>query len=646
MLTSSNAVLMKNPEVILSILKSTPPFQALPDSLQLSIVDIFNEYRFSKDTLVYRQNITDMDGVDLIVEGEYETFFLDDLDNKRLTEIHHKPYCFGGISVLLNRTKALKSVIAKKGTIIYRLPRKNFIELCNANEEFFHFFTNSFGRRMLDEEFSHFVKSPASFEESYFAADQLYSRKIEHITYKDIVASAPETPIYEVAKTMANQKVSCLFIKDDNNIIGYVTDMTLRDNVVAQQIPVDHPIAEVMDNPIVSISDQSYLYEAVLKMFRTKSRYLLVEKEGNYVGFLSRNRLLSEQGQSPLVFIQSVKLAETLDELREKWNNVPEIIHQLLGRGVNAEIANQVITTVADSIALKVIEKVIGEIGEPPAKFVFMVTGSEGRKEQTLMTDQDNAIIYEDKANEQRELVRDYFLRFATQVSDHLNTIGFSYCTGGYMASNPEWTHSLSHWKNNYKKWIEESIPENAIKFSTFFDCRRLYGDQGIIDQLKEFLNIELQRPNDRFFAFIAKNALQYEPPLTFFKAIKTQTIGSSEVFNIKKAMTPIVDLVRVYALKNRIYEENTGGRLKQLLDLGVFTQEQYEELHQSYYYLMSIRLKNQANQIRIAKLSPNNYVPMDSLTNIEKATIKEIFKTINNFQLGIKVKFTNNLFG
>lgn len=644
--TSVNVTSMKNSDAILPLLKSTQPFQILPETLQLSIVDRFNEHRFSKDTLVYRQNITDMDGVDLILEGEYETFFLDVSDNKRLVEIHHKPYCFGGISVLLNRTKALKSVIAKKGTIIYRLPRKDFIELCNANEEFFHFFTNSFGKRMLDEEFSHFVKSPASFEESYFAADQLYSRKIEHITYKDIVSCTPDTPIFEAAQTMAKHKVSCIFIKKGEHILGYATDITLRDNVVAQQIPATQSIAQVMDNPIVSISDQAYLYEAVLMMFRTKSRYLLVEKAGNYIGFLSRNRLLSEQGQSPLVFIQSVKLAETLDELREKWNNVPEIIHQLLGRGVNAEIANQVITTVADSIALKVIEKVIGEMGEPPAKFVFMVTGSEGRKEQTLMTDQDNAIIYEDKANEQRELVRAYFLNFASRVSDHLNTIGFSYCTGGYMASNPEWTHSLSHWKKNYKKWIEESIPENAIKFSTFFDCRRLYGDQGIIDQLKEFLNIELQKPNERFFTFIAKNALQYEPPLTFFKAIKTQTIGSSEVFNIKKAMTPIVDLVRVYALKNRIYEENTGGRLKQLLELGIFTQEQYEELHQSYYYLMSIRLKNQANQIRIAKLAPNNYVPIDSLTNIEKATIKEIFKTINNFQLGIKLKFTSNLFG
>lgn len=637
---------MKNTEVILSLLKATQPFQVLPEIVQLSLVDMFHEMRFSKDTLVYRQHITDMDGVDLIEQGEYETFFLDSSDGKRLIEIHHRPYCFGGISVLLNRTKALKSVIAKKGTVIYRLPRKNFIELCNANEEFFHFFTNSFGRRMLDEEFSHFVKSPASFEESYFAADQLYSRKIEHIVYKDIVACSADTPIYMAAKMMATQKVSCLFIKAGDSIIGYATDMTLRDRVIAQQADTGQHIVEVMDNPIVSISNQAYLYEAVLKMFRTKSKYLLVEKEGNYVGFLSRNRLLSEQGQSPLVFIQSVKLAETLEELRDKWNNVPEIIHQLLGRGVNAEIANQVITTVADSIAIKVIEKVIKDLGEPPAKFVFMVTGSEGRKEQTLMTDQDNAIIYEDKANEQRELVRDYFLRFASQVSDHLNTIGFSYCTGGYMASNPEWTHSLSHWKNNYKTWIEESIPENAIKFSTFFDCRRLYGDPNIIEQLKDFLTIELQKPNDRFFAFIAKNALQYEPPLTFFKTIKTQTVGSTEVFNIKKAMTPIVDLVRVYALKNRIYEENTGGRLKALLDLAIFTQEQYDELHQSYYYLMSLRLRNQANQIRIAKLNPNNYIPIDSLTKIEKATLKEIFKTIHNFQIGIRLKFTNNIFG
>lgn len=632
---------------LIEILKNTKPFDILPDSVLAGISESLIQTSYSRDTLAYRQEITEVIGVDIIVKGEYETFFFDTSENKRSVEIHHPTYCFGGISILLNRTKALKSVMAKKGTVVYKLPRKEFLKLCQAYDDFFQYYTTDFGKKMLDEEFSHFVKTPASFEESYIAAEQLYSRKIDGIIYKDIVSCTADTPIFEVAKQMADHRVSCLFIQDKNqDIIGYATDMTLRDNVIAQRVDPGSPIAHVMDNPIVSISHQAYLYEAVLMMFSTKTRYLLIEKDGKYVGFLSRNRLLSEQGQSPLVFIQSVKLAETIDELRQKWNYVPEIIKQLLGRGINAEITNQVITTIADTISIKVIERVIREVGEPPAKFVFMVTGSEGRKEQTLKTDQDNAIIYEDKANEHREMVRTYFLSFANKVSDYLNEIGFSYCDGGYMASNPEWTHSLSHWKHNYKRWIDESIPENAIKFSTFFDCRFLYGERSIIEDLKQFLEQELQKPNERFFAFTAKNALQYEPPLTFFKNIKTETIGKAEVFNIKNAMTPIVDLVRVYALKKRIYQENTGERLKKLMESGVFTAAQYQELYQSYYYLMALRLENQANQILKERSEPNNYVRIDTLTKIEKTTLKEIFKTINNFQMGIKMRFTNNILG
>ncbi|MFZ4861415.1 DUF294 nucleotidyltransferase-like domain-containing protein [Sphingobacterium sp. Mn56C] len=626
------------------LLRKTKPFDLLPESVLQSLTDVLIQVTYPRDTLAYRQGVTELQGVDIIAKGEYETFFFDTSENRRSVEIHQEGYCFGGISVLLNRTKALKSVMAKKGTVIYKLPSKDFIELCNSYEDFFHYYTMDFGTRMLDEEFSHFVKTPASFEQSYIAAEQLYSRKIDGIVYKDIVSCPAETPIFEAAQHMAAQKVSCLFVTDDSGIIGYATDITLRDNVIAKQVDPKAAIRLVMDNPIVSISHQAYLYEAVLMMFRTKTRYLLVEKDGKYVGFLSRNRLLAEQAQSPLVFIQSVKLAESIGELQQKWKYVPDIINQLLGRGVHGKIANQVITTIADTIAVKVIEKVIRELGPPPAKFVFMVTGSEGRKEQTLKTDQDNAIIYEDKANEQRELVRAYFLKFATQVSDQLNAIGIVYCTGGYMASNPNWTHSLSHWKRNYKNWIDETVPENAIKFSTFFDCRMLYGDAAIIHELKAFLQQELQKPNERFFAFIAKNALQYEPPLTFFNTIKTQTIGKTEVFNIKNAMTPIVDLVRAYALKNTIFEENTGERLRKLMELAVFTEAQYEELYQSYYYLMALRLKSQANQIIGEKVEPDNMIRIDSLTKIEKATLKEIFKTIHNFQLGIKQRFTREI--
>lgn len=630
----------------ISFLKHTLPFSELPIDVLTSVAEVLEEVRFTKEKLLYQQEITKMKGLDMIVEGEYESFFYDGNNNKRDLETLHSGSLFGGISVLLNRKKALKTVVAKKGTLIYVLPRKHFRGLCDAYETFFQYFTDDFGKRMLNEEFAHFYKKPAVFEESYIASEQLYSRKIEGINYHVLVNCSQQTPIFECALKMAKEKVSCIFITNEvNKIIGFVTDITLRDKVIAQKMDVNKPIFEVMDPNIISISKDAYIYEAILLMFRTRSRYLLIENKGAFEGFLSRNRLLSEQAQSPLVFIQSVKSSLNTKELRSKWNKVPSIVSQLLGRGVHAEIVNQVITTIADTISNKVIEEVISEIGPAPAKFVFIILGSEGRKEQTLKTDQDNAIIYEDKANEQRELVRAYFLEFATRVSDKLNEIGFVYCTGDFMAKNPKWTHSLSHWKRNYKAWIEEALPETASKFSTFFDCRAIYGDFTIIDELRDFVDEELQKPMETFFVYMAKNALQYEPPLTFFKNIKTQTVEEKEVFDIKRAMTPIVDLVRVYALQNRIFKkENTGERLKALRALNVFTESQFQELMQSYYYLMGLRLKRQAQNIIENNAEPTNFIELNSLTKIEQVTLREIFKTIENFQNGIKMKFMGSL--
>jgi len=631
----------------LDILKKSTPFSLLSEDVLIGVAELLKEVKYTKETLAYQQEITKMQTVDIIVKGEYESFFYDSAQNKRCIELHRECYTYGGISVLLNRKRSLKNVIAKKGTVVYSLGRKEFAELCSSFEKFFHYFTAEFGRKMLNDEFAHFVKRPAAFDESYIAADEIYSRKIESIQYRNIVSCIGSTPIYVAAIMMAKNKVSCLFVKDDTGTItGFVTDITIRDKVVANLADANNPVITIIDKPIVSINTQSYVYEAILMMFRTKTRYLLIEENGEYIGFQSRNKLLSEQAQSPLVFIQSVKSSSAVSELKAKWQKVPEIVTQLLGRGVNAEIANQVITTVADTIAIKVIEGVIDEMGTPPAKFVFMVLGSEGRKEQTLKTDQDNAIIYEDKANEHREEVRAYFLQFADTVSGRLNDIGFSFCEGGFMAKNPKWTHSLSHWKRDYASWIEDALAETAIKFSTFFDCRFIYGEAAIMDELKEFLDQELQKPMEKLFYFMAKNALQYEAPLTFFKNIRTTTVGSQEVFDIKKAMTPIVDLVRVYALQNRIFAVNTGERLKALKEAGVFTETAYNELNLSYYFLMSMRLKNQASQIINDRKEPDNFIDLNSLTKIEQSTLIEIFKTIANFQSRIRIYFTNNLFG
>lgn len=629
----------------LKFLKTVTPFNTLPEDVLKDVAEELKEVSYKKDTTIYQQDVTMMKGVDIIAEGSYESFFYDSTGNKRLVETHEPGFCYGGVSVLLNRRRSLRTVIAKKDTTVYFLHRREFRVLCKAYEEFFLHFTAEFGKRMQNEEFVHFFKQPASFTESYVAAEQMYSRRIDSIEYRAVVSCHYQTPIFKAAQLMAAQKTSCLFILDDaQKIIGYVTDITLRDKVVAQQLNPAEAVKTVMATPIISISANAFVYEALLLMFQTKIRYILIEKDGQLVGFISRNKLLSEQAQSPLVFIQSVKLAVSTEELKRKWQGVPQFVTQLLGRGVNAEIVNQIITTVADTIAQKVIENVIAEVGEPPAKFVFMVLGSEGRKEQTFKTDQDNAIIYEDKANEHREEVRAYFLDMATRVSANLNNIGFVYCTGDFMAQNPKWTHSLSHWKRNYEYWMDESIPETVINFSTFFDCRAIYGDNTIMDELHMFLDEKLKHPLEKLFHYMAQNALQYEPPLTFFNNIRTFKKGTREVFDIKRAMSPIVDLVRVYALKNRIFEVNTGERMKALRAKSIFSETEYHELSQSYYFLMNLRLKKQTEQIMQDHSAPDNYIDIDQLSKLEQVTLKEIFKIIANFQSKIKVSFTGSL--
>ena len=164
------------------------------------------------------------------------------------------------------------------------------------------------------------------------------------------------------------------------------------------------------------------------------------------------------------------------------------------------------------------------------------------------------------------------------------------------------------------------------------------------MEELKEYIGEKLKEPSELFLYHLAVNALQYEPPLTFFKGFKTFKEGEQKVFDLKKTMSPLVDLVRIYALKNRIFKTNTGERIQTLHEMKVFNEKEYHEIMQSYYYLMGMRLKKQAEHIIKDRNTPNNYLDPSTLTKIEQVTLKEIFKVIENFQLKIKIEFTKSL--
>lgn len=629
----------------LTFLQTTTPYNLLPPDVLQELAEVLEEVHYEHMEVVYQQHRSRVDGLDILAEGNYEVFFYNTTGSKEAHSTLGPGDTYGAFSILMNKSKSISTVTTRKNTVIYRLPGDTFKKLCKEHETFYQHFLTAFGQEMLNDEFANYVANPAMDVET-LSFDRYFVRRLDTVSPRAIIYCSPDTPSYEAARMMEEHKLSCLFVKGEKWYEGYVTDIILRNKIVGEERHSHTPVKEIMEGPIYTIERSKYVYEAVLMMFDNMIRYIIVQDHGEDIGVLSRNKLLSDQAQSPFVFIQSVRLALSLDEIKNKWGQVPEVAYQLLSRGVKSEIVNQVITNISDSIAQKVIEGVIHEVGPPPAKFAFMSLGSEGRREQTLKTDQDNAIIYEDKANEFREKTRKYFLHFAELVSERLNYIGFAFCTGGLMAKNPKWTHSLSHWKRNYNRWIESPNPESVMNFSTFFDCRLIYGEEQLIEELQAHIVEKLDEPSEYFFTQLAKNALQYEPPLTFFKGIRTISKGERKVFNIKRAMTPLVDLVRVYALKHKILATNTGDRLVALREAHVFSEEDFQELMQSYYYLMGMRLKYQALQIIEDHEAPHNYVSPETLTKIEIVTLKEIFKVIEGFQQRIKMVFTRNLFG
>jgi CBS domain-containing protein len=402
-------------------------------------------------------------------------------------------------------------------------------------------------------------------------------------------------------------------------------------------------VSFIMSSPIQAISEQALLYEAHLAMIAKDIRHLAIENsESQIVGIISRRDLLLAQAQSPSFTIFEIATASKVKDVFEKHKKLPNIINGFLESGATVKNITRYITTFSDTILNKLVEFALDELGPAPCRFAFMIMGSEGRREQTLKTDQDNAIIFEDISDKTIiEQVQKYFLNFGEKVCGWLDKSGFEYCRGEIMAKNPKWCQPLSVWKKYFSAWIFTAAPEDLLESSIFFDFRGGYGDMELINALKNFLNDSLIGWAG-FFRHLTENALYYKPPLGFFGNILVESKGKyRDTFDIKAAMMPVIDFARIYSLKHHVEETNTQERLFKLHLLKVLTWEEYNELEQAYSFLMQLRFRHQVKMASHEKVPPDNFVNLKKLSRIEQTMLKEIFKRIDKFQSKLNIDFT-----
>ncbi|TAE61979.1 MAG: CBS domain-containing protein, partial [Bacteroidetes bacterium] len=495
---------------------------------------------------------------------------------------------FGAISILLNNQKAIRSVRTLEQSVIYHLPEIYFQELCQKYEGFYEFFTQEFGKRMLQGGYTaHLSRNPET-KTSFQSSDLAFTRQVREQVSSQLNTCSPDTSIREAARSMTYYRRSYVLITDENQQPqGIVTDLDLRNKVVSEGRNVEEPVSRIMSSPVFEIHAEAFVYEAILEMFRRKVQHLAVRDKGVFTGIVTLEKLLDSQSKSPFLFIQSISHEYTQEGLHMKWSQAPGIVGNLLERGVRPEIITPIVSTLADAITGNIIRRAIKDLGAPPVRFAFLSLGSEGRREQTLSTDQDNALVWEDVPEHEEDAAAEYFHQLGVRISDELNEVGFVYCKGGLMAQNPLWNRPVSQWKQQFETWTDNPTQEHVMTASAFFDSRVIYGDASLWEDVQGYASDLLRNSSHSFLLQLSRASLVNKPPLTFFGGFQLVEQEDRKGVNLKKAMSIISDFARIYALNHRISAINTEDRLDQLLGLGVLSEGEYKELHQSFFFMM-----------------------------------------------------------
>jgi len=624
------------------LLSRLVPFSFLPDEEIDRIAAAVSVIYHPRGTVLFNQGQGRVEHLYIVSKGAAERYF-EENDEKRLRGLLGEGDMYGGISMLLNKGVPIRTLKTTEASQFYLLAEDIFFDICQQHEAFSDYFTDTFGKRMLDRSYAEIISSSARPRED---ASQFFNLPVESIYNKELVACDRDLPIQAAAAIMTEHNSSSIFVREPGaDLVGVVTDNDLRKKVTATGLDILSPVSEIMSSPLCTISSNALVFEALMEMMQRNIKHLGVRDASNQVAGVITNRdLLRVQGQSPVFIVREISGAKLINQIVQIRRQVPRLIETLITTGAKAQNITRFLTTVSEAILDKIIGFALDEMGPPPAKFVFLVLGSEGRQEQTLKTDQDNAIIIEDVSGSSADDVRSYFLSLGEKICTWLNEAGYDFCKGGVMAQNPQWCQPLARWKKYFSEWIHTAAPEALLQASIFFDFRGAYGDMGLVDELRQHLFASLDGwPG--FFRHMAENALYFTPPIGFFRNFLVESKGEHrDTFNIKAAMQPVVDYARIYALQHKIEATNTFERINRLISLGKISAQEHDELVTAYSYLMQQRFVTQVNTAMAENGQPDNYINPKHLSRIEQTMLKEIFKRIEKFQAKLNFDFTGQV--
>ena len=468
------------------------------------------------------------------------------------------------------------------------------------------------------------------------AETQLHQNTLESLVTREPVSVLPQTTLREALITMDEMRIgSILVIDESKRLQGILTRHDLLKRVVLAEKDLSVAISEVMTSDIKTLEASDTVEMAGHLMMQASIRHLPIVKDAQVVGLISERDLFSFQRFSVSNISAAIHGAKNIQALVRAAEHIRQYSKNLLSQGVTGNRLTSLVSYLNDLLTSRLITMTASEFNVEADQFCWLALGSEGREEQTISTDQDNALILADGVS---DAAMQHYLHFARQVNEGLDQCGFPLCKGNVMASNPKYCRRQTDWIKRCAGWIEAGSPQDLLDASIFFDFRALSGNASLAQGVSDYVSMAAAA-TPRFVALLATNAMNWKVPLTMFGGLDTATVDGKQVLDFKLNGTAlVVDFARIYALANNITVRNTRERLEAISRLPRFGQTKAEDWVSTFEFLQTMRLKAQIDSE--GQNTNPNALDTAKLSSVDKVILKAAFNISKTMQQRLKLDY------
>ncbi len=597
-------------EKIIEFLHSVHPYDSLPQDELARVAGCFSRSEVPEGTVIYSSG-DPITCVWLIKAGTVEVTD----SNGALVSMLSPRNSFGERG-LLREGRAVTTATATSDSVLLALPGAELRHLIANFPAFERFFSRGQGNT-----------------HKLGRQNELATMKVADLMARKPLTGTPKTTAQEAALVMRENRISCVPVVEGETLVGIVTTRDLSARVLAEGRPLETPLSEIMTPEPLALNPQSLGSDILHMMLENRIGHLPVVRDGKLLGMITQTDLTRFQAISSAQLVRDAAVADSYEDLAHVTERIPQLLLQLVGAHNAHEVVTRLITDIADTVTRRLLKLGEEKLGEPPVPYLWAACGSQGRQEQTGVSDQDNCIIIDDSVKPDD---MDYFTQLARFVSDGLDAVGYYYCPGDMMAANPRWCQPVRTWRRYFQGWINTPSPEAQMLASVMFDLRPIGGQVSLFRELQEE-TLAAASKNSIFVAHMISNSIKHTPPLGLLRGFATIRSGEYKNHVDMKlgGVVPVTDLARVYALRGRISAANTRSRLLEAEEKGIISVSGARDLIEAYDLIANLRLENQANLVRMGR-KPDNYLAPSDLSDFERSHLRDAFVVVRTMQSAV----------